>query len=120
MARDTKKFLEEFEFSKLYPMYLAKIEKKERKEAELLQIIAWLTGFSTENIAEMTKNDTNMEDFIEKSNFHPNSALITGVVCGHRVENIEDPFMRKIRYLDKIVDELTKGKSIEKICRTPK
>ena len=99
-------------FGAIYPMYVQKVEKKGRTVAELDQVIQWLTGYTQYD------QQATLEDFFNNATIHPHAHLITGVICGHRVENIEDPLMQKIRYLDKLVDELAKGKAMEKILRT--
>ena len=106
-------------FAGVYPHYVEKAEKKGRTKEELDQIIRWLTGYSKTGLAKHIEKRTSMRDFYEKApKWNPNASLITGVVCGIRVENIEDPLMQKLRYLDKLVDELAKGKKMEKILRT--
>ncbi|WP_285032818.1 DUF2200 domain-containing protein [Mycolicibacterium sp. lyk4-40-TYG-92] len=102
----------------VYPHYVNKVEKKGRTTAELDQVISWLTGFDQATLAEHLKAETTFEDFFAAAKLNPNAALITGLVCGVRVENVADPLMRKIRYLDKLVDELAKGKAMEKVLRT--
>lgn len=104
-------------FSSLYPIYLEKVKKKGRTEDELNQVIEWLTGFSKDRMLELLNEGVTLEGFFEKASLNPNASLITGVICGYRVENIEDPFMRKVRYLDKLVDELAKGRAMDKILR---
>lgn len=104
-------------FAKLYPMYVQKIEKKGRTKSELHRVITWLTGYGDAAIAEHIAADANFEEFFEWATLHPNAALITGVICGHRVEDIADPLIQQVRYLDKLVDELAKGRQIEKILR---
>ena len=105
-------------FASVYPLYVQKAERKQRTQAEVDQVIAWLTGYDQAQLQEQIERKTNLEDFFAQAPaFHPNSALIKGVVCGVRVEDIDDPLMRKIRYLDKLVDELAKGKTMEKILR---
>jgi hypothetical protein len=107
-------------FASVYPMYVAKAEKKGRTQAEVDQIIGWLTGYSPEQLEEQLQKKTDFETFFGQApQLHPARALIKGVVCGVRVEAIEDPLMREIRYLDKLSDELAKGKSMEKILRQP-
>lgn len=104
-------------FGTVYPLYLTKVEKKGRTEAELLQVIEWLTGYSTKKIQEHIRNKSTFETFFEQASLHPNANLITGLICGYRVEAIENPLTQKVRYLDKLVDELAKGKKMEKILR---
>lgn len=104
-------------FADVYPHYLAKVERKGRTKAELDQVIRWLTGFDDAELADHLVAGTTFEDFFAAARLNPNVALITGVVCGVRVEDVEDPLMRKIRYLDKLVDELAKGKAMEKVLR---
>ena len=104
-------------FASVYPHYLAKAERKGRTRAELDAVIRWLTGFDDEALAHHIEARTTFADFFAAANLHPNVGKITGVVCGVRVENVEDPLMQKIRYLDKLVDELAKGKALEKILR---
>ncbi len=102
-------------FGKLYPMLIAKAEKKGRTRAEVDEVTAWLTGYSRERLEELMESDITYGDFFPTLN--PNRRLIKGVVCGVRVEDIEEPLMQEIRYLDKLVDELAKGKAMEKILR---
>jgi len=101
----------------VYPHYVTKVEKKARTKAELDQVIGWLTGFDESALQKHLDAGTTFEDFFDEANLNPNAKLITGVICGIRVENIDDPLMQKIRYLDKLVDELAKGKSMEKVLR---
>ena len=102
----------------VYPFYIAKAEKKGRTKAEVDEIIRWLTGHSQETLDEQLANKTSFEDFFEQApRMNPSRSLITGTVCGVRVEDVEEPTMREIRYLDKLVDELAKGKPMEKILR---
>lgn len=102
----------------VYPHYVAKVEKKGRTKAELDEIICWLTGHSQETLKRELEKQTNFEDFFARApRMNPSRSLITGVVCGVRVEGIQEPTMREIRYLDKLVDELAKGKPMEKILR---
>lgn len=104
-------------FASVYPMYVAKVEKKGRTQEELLQVINWLTGFSGEKLQELIDQKVTFETFFQSANLNPNARLITGLICGYRVEEIENPLTQKVRYLDKLVDELAKGKAIEKILR---
>ena len=105
-------------FAKVYPNYTAKAEKKDRTKAEVDEIIRWLTGYSQEALDEILTNETDFETFFaEAPQLNPSRRLIKGVICGVRVEEIEEPTMQEIRYLDKLVDELAKGKAMEKILR---
>ena len=104
-------------FATVYPLYLAKVERKGRTEAELLQVIEWLTGFNEKDVGQLVTSNTNFESFFQKAKLNPNASLITGLICGYRVEDIENPLIQQVRYLDKIVDELAKGKSMDKILR---
>ncbi|HKQ26760.1 MAG TPA: DUF2200 domain-containing protein [Burkholderiales bacterium] len=106
------------EFSKVYPLYVQKAERKNRTKDEVDQIIRWLTGYSQAGLEKQIKQRSDFETFFAHAPaIHPNTSLIKGVVCGVRVEEIEDPLMQKIRYLDKLIDELAKGKAMEKILR---
>ncbi len=105
-------------FASVYPHYVAKADKKGRTKAEVDEIIRWLTGYSQDELESQIAHMTNFEDFFaEAPKQNPSRKLITGVICGVRVENIEDPLMQEIRYLDKLIDELAKGKAMEKILR---
>jgi len=105
-------------FSSVYPAYVNKATRKQRTKEELDQIICWLTGYTQAGLERQLTREVDIRTFFDEAPaFHPNASLITGVVCGVRVETIEDPLMRKIRYLDKLVDELAKGKAMEKILR---
>jgi len=106
-------------FASVYPMYVTKVERKGRTQAELDQVIRWLTGFDESALRRHLDEGTTFEDFYADATMNPDAGLITGVICGMRVEEIEDPLMQKLRYLDKLVDELAKGKPMEKILRTP-
>ena len=101
----------------VYPHYVAKVEKKGRSKADLDQVITWLTGFDESELTRHLAAGTTFEDFFAESRLNPHASSITGVVCGVRVETIDDPLMQKIRYLDKLVDELAKGKPMEKVLR---
>jgi hypothetical protein len=101
----------------VYPLYVQKVEKKGRTQDELDAAITWLTGYDESELRGHLAAGTNMEDFFGQARMNPNASLITGVVCGVRVETIEDPLMQQIRYLDKLVDELAKGKALEKVLR---
>ncbi len=104
-------------FASVYPMYVAKVEKKGRTKEELHQVMKWLTGFDDQKLQELIKEDVTFETFFEHASLNANAHLITGVICGYRVEEIEDPLTRQVRYLDKLVDELAKGRKMEKILR---
>ena len=105
-------------FASVYPMYVAKAEKKGRKKSEVDAIICWLTGYDGKRLEEQLKKQTDFETFFKEApKMNPARTLIKGVVCGVRIEEIEDPLMREIRYLDKLVDELAKGKAMEKVLR---
>ena len=105
-------------FSKIYPLYIQKAEKKKRTKEEVDEVISWLTGYSKEEIKDQIEKGVDLQTFFEEApGINPNAALIKGVICGVRVEEIPDPLMQKIRYLDKLVDELAKGKAMEKILR---
>ena len=104
-------------FASVYPHYVAKAEKKGRTQDEVDQVICWLTGFDRPTLRRHLAEETTFEDFFAHAHLNPNASLITGVVCGVRVESLEDPLMQRIRYLDKLVDELAKGKAMEKILR---
>lgn len=106
-------------FANVYPMYVAKLERKGRSRAELDEAIRWLTGYDDDQLARHLAEQTTFRDFFEGASINPNASLITGVICGMRVEQIEDPLTRQIRYLDKLVDELARGKAMEKVLRTP-
>ena len=101
----------------VYPMYLAKVEKKGRTKEELYQVIEWLTGFDNKKLQELIKENVTFETFFQHASLNPNAQLITGVICGYRVEEIEDTLTQQVRYLDKLVDELAKGRKMEKILR---
>jgi hypothetical protein len=105
-------------FAKVYPLYVQKAERKNHSKEEVDEIICWLTGYDQAGLQQQIDRENDLETFFAQApGIHPNSALIKGVVCGVRVEEIEDPLMRKIRYLDKLIDELAKGKAMEKILR---
>lgn len=105
-------------FASVYPHYIAKIEKKGRTKKELHQVITWLTGFDTIKLMELIETNVTFETFFKKAKLNPNAKLITGVICGYRIEEIENTLTKQVRYLDKLVDELAKGRKMEKILRT--
>jgi hypothetical protein len=106
-------------FASVYPLYVAKAERKGRSRAEVDEVIAWLTGFDERALQQHIAEDTTFEDFFSDARINPRAALITGTVCGVRVQDVEDPLMQKIRYLDLLVDELARGKAMSKILRAP-
>lgn len=105
-------------FASVFPLYVAKVEKKGRTKEELNQVIEWLTGYNNKQLQELIKENVSFETFFKHASLHPNAHLITGVICGYRVEDIKDPLTQQVRYLDKLVDELAKGKKMEKILRS--
>lgn len=105
-------------FASVYPHYVTKVEKKGRTKEELHQVIEWLTGYNEKNLQKLIEDKTTFEDMFQHARLNPNANLITGVICGYRVEEITNPLTQQVRYLDKLVDELAKGKKMEKILRT--
>jgi hypothetical protein len=109
-----------YKFASIYPMYIEKAERKNRTKKEVDQVICWLTGYTPAGLQQQIKKGNDLRTFFAQAPaMNPNASLITGVVCGVRVQEIEDPLMRKIRYMDKLIDELAKGKAMEKILRSP-
>lgn len=104
-------------FASVYPHYITKVEKKGRTKEELNLVITWLTGFNETQIEAQIKEKVSFEDFFNNATLNPNACLITGVICGYRIEEIENPLTQKVRYLDKLVDELARGRKMEKILR---
>src|SRR6185295_11587026 len=104
-------------FASVYPLYLAKVERKGRTKEELHQVIEWLTGFGNKKLRELIKENVTFEEFFQHASLNPNAHLITGVICGYRVEEITNTLTQQVRYLDKLVDELAKGRKMEKILR---
>lgn len=102
----------------VYLHYVNKVERKNRTETELLKVMTWLTGFDTKALKSHLKNRVTFSEFFKKAKIHPNASLITGSICGVKIAEIEDPLMKKIRYMDKLVDELAKGRPMEKILRS--
>jgi hypothetical protein len=114
----TKNRVAAMKFSKVYPLYMQKAQRKNRTQEEVDRVICWLTGYDSAGLRRQIDRESDFETFFAQSpRIHPNSALIKGVVCGVRVEEIEDPLMKKVRWLDKLIDELAKGKAMEKILR---
>lgn len=104
-------------FASVYPHYITKVEKKGRTQEELLEVIEWLTGFDESQLQELIAEKATFKTFFQKAKLHPNAHMIKGVICGYRIEDIENDLTRKVRYLDKLVDELAKGKKMDKILR---
>ena len=104
-------------FASIYPLYVAKVEKKGRSKKELHEVIQWLTGYDEKKLKSLINDEVSFKTFFKKCKLNPKAHLIKGVICGYRVEEIENPFIRKCRYLDKLVDELAKGRKMEKILR---
>ncbi len=104
-------------FASVYPHYVTKVEKKDRTKAELHQVIEWLTGFEEKKLQQLIDEKVTFEEFFDRATLNPNAGLITGVICGYRVEEIENPLTQKVRYLDKLIDELAKGRKMDKILR---
>lgn len=104
-------------FASVYPHYVAKVEKKGRTQDELHQVINWLTGYNNDILQQLINDKVTFETFFKQAKLHPNAHLITGLICGYRVEEITNPLTQQVRYLDKLVDELAKGRSMDKILR---
>lgn len=104
-------------FAGVYPLYVEKVEKKGRTKEELDTVICWLTGYNKKSLQKQIDKKVDLETFFAEAKLNPNASKITGVICGYRIEEIEDPLMKKIRYMDKLVDELAKGRKMEKILR---
>lgn len=105
-------------FASIYPLYVSKVEKKGRSEADLRKVIQWLTGFTQAKLDKHIRRESTLEAFFDDAELNPNASLIKGVICGYRVEEIENPLTRKVRYMDKLVDELARGKKMESILRS--
>ena len=108
----------EMTFASVYPHYVTKVEKKGRSKAELLEVIEWLTGYNEKQINQLIDEKVTFKTFFEKAKVHPNAEMIKGVICGYRIEEIQTPLTRQVRYLDKLIDELAKGRKMEKISRS--
>ena len=106
-------------FASVYPHYVAKVEKKGRTVDELHEVISWLTGFTEQDLDRLMEREVTLEEFFSEASVHPHASLITGSICGYRIEEIETPLTRQVRYLDKLVDELAKGRKMEMILRSP-
>jgi hypothetical protein len=107
-------------FATVFPLYVAKVERKGRKKAELLQVIEWLTGFNEQKVNQLVQENANFDAFFHQADIHPNAHLVTGMICGYRVEALLNPLTKNVRILDKLVDELAKGKKMEAILRRGK
>ncbi|MEX1003140.1 MAG: DUF2200 domain-containing protein [Crocinitomicaceae bacterium] len=118
VTREHNERIAKMTFSSVYPHYLTKVESKGRTREELHQVIEWLTGFDDKKLQEIIEEKATFETFFKRVELNPNAKLITGVICGYRIEEIENPLTRQVRYLDKLVDELAKGKKMEKILRS--
>ena len=105
-------------FASVYPHYVTKVEKKGRTKEELHEVLHWLTGFDADKLGELIEENVTFETFFDRANLNPNAELITGVICGYRIEEIQTPLTKQTRYMDKLVDELAKGRKMEKILRS--
>jgi hypothetical protein len=117
-AANTLQRIAKMPFASVYPHYVTKVEKKGRTKEELHQVIEWLTGFNNKKLAQLIQDKVTFDAFFQQASLHPNVHLITGVICGYRIEEIEEPLMKQVRYMDKLVDELAKGRKMEKILRS--
>jgi hypothetical protein len=113
----TEERIAKMTFASIYPLYVAKVEKKGRTKKELHEVIKWLTGYDEKKLKSLIDDEVTFETFFKKCKLNPNAHLIRGVICGYRVEELENPLIQKARYLDKLVDELAKGRKMEKILR---
>jgi len=116
-TKDKNERIANLKFASVYPHYITKIEKKGRTVEELQQVIEWLTGFDKNTLQKLIDENVTFQIFFQKANLNPDAHLIKGVICGYRIEEIENPLTKKVRYLDKLVDELAKGRKMEKILR---
>ncbi|QDU65279.1 DUF2200 domain-containing protein [Engelhardtia mirabilis] len=116
--KTTRDRIAQMNFASVYPLYVNKVEKKGRTEAELQEVITWLTGFTKAQIKKHIAAGTTFEEFFKQAKLNPNASQITGLICGYRVEDIEDRLTQEVRYLDKLVDELARGKKMESILRS--
>jgi hypothetical protein len=118
MKSDANRRIYAMPFARVYPLYVAKAEKKGRTKKEVDQIIRWLTGYTQKGLEKLVAKETDFETFFaEAPELHPSRSLITGMICGVRIEDIKEPLMKEIRYMDKLIDELAKGRTMEKILR---
>ena len=113
----TEERIAKMTFASIYPLYVAKVEKKGRTKKELHEVIKWLTGYDEKKLKSLIDDEVTFETFFKKCKLNPNAHLISGVICGYRVEELENPLIQKARYLDKLIDELAKGRKMEKILR---
>lgn len=118
ITREHNERMAKMTFASVYPHYVTKVERNGRSKEELHQVIGWLTGFDNNKIQELIDENATFKSFFDKASLNPNAVLIKGVICGYRIEEIENPLTRQVRYLDKLVDELAKGKKMEKILRS--
>ena len=118
-TKDHNKRIANMTFASVYPHYVAKVEKKGRTVEELQKVISWLTGFNAKDVRRLIKDDATFKQFFAEAKVNPNAILITGSICGYRIEEIETPLTKQVRYLDKLVDELAKGRKMDKILRSP-
>ena len=118
MTTTREQKLYEMPVAKIYPLYVTKVERKDRTEAELVKVITWLTGFDSKTLKKYLRDKATLREFFKAAKINPKAKLITGSICGVKIDEIEDPLMKKIRYMDKLVDELAKGRPMEKILRT--
>ncbi|MCD8534206.1 MAG: DUF2200 domain-containing protein [Verrucomicrobia bacterium] len=117
-TKDHDERIAKMTFAAVYPHYVAKVEKKGRTIEELHQVISWLTGFNEKDLQRLIEKAATFEEFFSQASLNPDASLITGSICGYRIEEIETPLTKKVRYLDKLVDELAKGRKMEKILRS--
>ncbi len=117
ITEKTRQRIANMTFASVYPLYVQKVERKGRTKEELDTVIKWLTGYDDDKLAQLIAGKVTFETFFQQATLHPNASQITGVICGYRVEEIEDPLTQQVRYLDKLVDELAKGRKMEKILR---
>ena len=115
----TEERIAKMTFASIYPHYVAKVEKKGRTKKELHEVIKWLTGYDEKKLKSLIDDEVTCETFFKKCKLNPNAHLVKGVICGYRIEEMEDSLIKKVRYLDKLVDELAKGRKMEKILRVP-